>query len=57
MEGIDVSTLISTGLTDVISQATDVLSTSGPALITVAGTFIAFNVGFRLFKRFGNKVA
>lgn len=56
MEGLAISEMISSGLTDLISEASGILTTTGPALIGVAGTFIAFNVGFKLFKRFGNKI-
>lgn len=56
MEALNIGDMISTGITNLISEATGILGDAGPALITVAGVFIAFNVGYKLFKRFGNKV-
>ena len=56
METLEVGDMISTGITGLITEATGILTSAGPALIGVAGAFIAFNIGYKLFKRFGGKV-
>ena len=48
--------MVSSGLTDLISDATSILTTATPALIGVIGTFAGVNIGIKVFKRFTNKI-
>lgn len=56
MEAVTLSELVNSGVTDLITDAQGMITAVGPQLITVAGAFIAVNLGIKLFKRFGNKI-
>lgn len=56
METGALSELVNSGITDLVADAQGMITTVGPQLITVAGAFIAVNLGIKLFKRFGNKI-
>ena len=51
------STMISSGITDLIDTVTTaVTSNAPPAIIGVMGVLLSVNLGFKLFKRFGSKI-
>lgn len=56
MEGSTLTELVNSGIGDLITDAQGMITAVGPQLVTVAGAFIAVNLGIKLFKRFGNKI-